>query len=40
MSSIDRLCFGTLACSALVPDVKDIGAGFVNEVEALKARIA
>jgi len=29
-----------LACTALVPDVQDIGAGFVDEIEALKARIA
>jgi len=40
MSAIDRLCFGALACTALVPDVQDIGAGFVDEIEALKARIA
>ncbi len=40
MSVVDRLCFGALACTALVPDVQDIGTGFVREVEALKARIA
>jgi WS/DGAT/MGAT family acyltransferase len=40
MSAIDRLCFGALACTAIVPDVQDIGSGFVREVEALKARIA
>ncbi len=38
MSAIDRLCFGALACSDLVPDVGDIGAGFVSEIETLKAR--
>jgi len=38
MSAIDRLCFGALACSDLVPDVEDIGAGFVTEIETLKAR--
>jgi hypothetical protein len=39
MSAIDRLCFGALACTDLVPDVQDIGTGFVNEIEALKVRI-
>jgi WS/DGAT/MGAT family acyltransferase len=39
MSVVDRLCFGALACTEMVPDVQDIGAGFVKEVEVLKARI-
>jgi WS/DGAT/MGAT family acyltransferase len=39
MSVVDRLCFGALACTALVPEVQDIGSGFVREIEALKARI-
>jgi len=38
MSAIDRLCFGALACTDLVPDVEDIGASFVTEIETLKAR--
>ena len=39
MSVVDRLCFGALACTEMVPDLQDIGAGFVNEIEVLKARI-
>ncbi|MGB5286032.1 MAG: wax ester/triacylglycerol synthase family O-acyltransferase [Polyangiales bacterium] len=39
MSAVDRLCFGALACTDLVPDLQDIGAGIVQEIEALKARI-
>ncbi len=39
MSTVDRLCFGALACTELVPDVQDIATGFVNEIEALKGRI-
>jgi WS/DGAT/MGAT family acyltransferase len=39
MSVVDRLCFGALACTELVPDVQDIATGFVNEIEALKACI-
>jgi len=38
MSAIDRLCFGALACSELVPDVEDIGTGFVDEIARLKER--
>ncbi|MGB5684042.1 MAG: WS/DGAT domain-containing protein, partial [Polyangiales bacterium] len=38
MSAIDRLCFGALACADLVPDLEDIGAGFVSEVATLRAR--
>lgn len=36
MSVIDRLCFGALACSDLLPDVEDIATGFANEVELLR----
>jgi diacylglycerol O-acyltransferase len=39
MSVMDRLCFGALACSDLVPDVEEIGSGFVDEIATLKARI-
>lgn len=39
MSAVDRLCVGALACTELVPDLEDIGAGFANEIEALKSRI-
>jgi WS/DGAT/MGAT family acyltransferase len=39
MSAVDRLCFGALACTELVPDLQDIATGFVREIEALKARI-
>ena len=35
MSVIDRLCFGALACTELVPDVQDIATGFTNEIEQL-----
>jgi diacylglycerol O-acyltransferase len=39
MSVVDRLCFGALACTELVPDVQDIAAGFVDEIERLKGCI-
>jgi diacylglycerol O-acyltransferase len=39
MSVVDRLCFGAMACTELVPDVQDIATGFANEIEMLKARI-
>ena len=38
MSAVDRLCFGALACSDLVPDLQDIATGFVSEIEVLIAR--
>ena len=38
MSAVGRLCFGALACSELVPDVEEIGRGFVDEVTLLRAR--
>mgnify|MGYP001821325928 FL=1 len=37
MSAVDRLCFGALACSELVPDVEEIGSGFAEEVTRLRA---
>ena len=37
MSVIDRLCFGALACTDLVPDVEELGNGFVDEIAALRA---
>lgn len=39
MSLVDRLCFGAMACTELVPDVQDIADEFAREIEALKARI-
>jgi hypothetical protein len=39
MSVVDRLCFGALACTELVPDVQDIATGFVDEIERLKGCI-
>ncbi len=36
MSAVDRLCFGALACTELVPDVQDIATGFVDEIEQLR----
>ncbi|MEJ2131326.1 MAG: wax ester/triacylglycerol synthase family O-acyltransferase, partial [Gammaproteobacteria bacterium] len=39
MSVVDRLCFGALACTELVPHVQDIATGFAEEIEVLKARI-
>jgi len=35
MSVVDRLCFGAMACTELVPDVQEIASGFASEVEAL-----
>ena len=37
MSVVDRLCFGALACADLVPDVQDLGTGFVDEIGRLRA---
>jgi diacylglycerol O-acyltransferase len=39
MSVVDRLCFGALACTEMVPDVQDVATGFAREIEALKERI-
>lgn len=40
MSVIDRLCFGALACTDLVPEVQDIADGIVDEVERLNLAAA
>ncbi len=37
MSVVDRLCFGALACSDLVPDVQDIATGFADEIDRLRS---
>jgi diacylglycerol O-acyltransferase len=37
LSTDGRLCFGALACKELVPDLEDITAGFVEEIERLRA---
>ncbi len=39
MSVVDRLCFGAMACTELVPDVQMIATGFAREIEVLKERI-
>jgi WS/DGAT/MGAT family acyltransferase len=36
LSTGDRLCLGVMACKELVPDVGDIGTGFVHEIAVLK----
>ncbi len=36
MSTADRLCLGAMACQELVPDVDEIGRGFVDEVAVLR----
>lgn len=35
MSAVGRLCLGVMACTELVPDVEDIGTGFVDEIQTL-----
>jgi hypothetical protein len=35
MSVVGRLCLGAMACTELVPDVHDIGTGFVDEIQTL-----
>ena len=35
MSVVDRLCFGALGCTELVPDIQKIATGFVHEIEQL-----
>ncbi len=37
MSSMDRLCFGAMACPELVPDLGDIATGFREEIARLKS---
>jgi WS/DGAT/MGAT family acyltransferase len=36
LSTLDRLCFGAMACKERVPDVEDIAAGFVDAVGELR----
>jgi len=36
---VDRLCFGAMACSELVPDVQDIATGFAAEIDVLKEHV-
>jgi WS/DGAT/MGAT family acyltransferase len=36
LSTADRMCFGAMACKEMVPDVEDIGIGFVDEIAVLK----
>lgn len=38
MSVVDRLCFGAMACSEIVPDVQDIATGFANEIDVLSGK--
>jgi hypothetical protein len=40
MSVVDRLCFGALACTELVPDVQDIATAFATEIAMLTKRAA
>jgi WS/DGAT/MGAT family acyltransferase len=37
MSAVDRLCFGALACTEMVPDVQDIATGFAREIDVLRS---
>jgi diacylglycerol O-acyltransferase / wax synthase len=36
LSTMDRLCFGAMACKEMVPDVEDLATGFVAAIEALR----
>jgi WS/DGAT/MGAT family acyltransferase len=36
LSTMDRMCFGAMACSELVPDVEEIATGFVHATEELR----
>jgi WS/DGAT/MGAT family acyltransferase len=36
LSTMDRLCFGALACKEMVPDVEDLATGFVDATEVLR----
>jgi diacylglycerol O-acyltransferase / wax synthase len=40
MSVVDRLCFGAMACTELVPDLQDIATGFATEIETLTKKAA
>ena len=39
MSGVDRLCFGALGCTEMVPDIQDIATGFAREIDVLADRI-
>jgi hypothetical protein len=36
LSTMDRLCFGAMACKEMVPDVEDLATGFVDATEELR----
>jgi WS/DGAT/MGAT family acyltransferase len=36
LSTLDRLCFGAMACREMVPDVEDIATGFVDAIGELR----
>jgi hypothetical protein len=36
LSTMDRLCFGAMACKEMVHDVEDLAAGFVDATEVLR----
>ena len=36
LSTMDRLCFGALACKEMVPDVEDLATGFVSATAVLR----
>ena len=36
LSTMDRMCFGAMACKEMVPDVEDLATGFVNATEELR----
>ena len=40
MSFMDRLCFGAMACSEMVPDLEDIANAFCAEIDTLRAATA
>jgi len=37
LSTMDRLCFGAMACKEMVPDVEDLATGFVDATEVLRS---
>lgn len=36
LSTVDRLCFGAMACKEMVPNVEDLAIGFVDAIEGLR----
>ena len=36
LSTLDRLCFGAMACKEMVPDLEDVATGFVDAIEELR----